>query len=260
MPSWQAMRSDERNGVSVLERGFRLLDAFGPERSEIGLAEMARQAKLPKSTAFRLAAQLVELGALERSGDSYRLGLRLFELGSNVARQRRLRDTALPFMEDLYEATHEMVQLGVRDGLEVLYVEKILGRRSPTVPTQVGTRRPLHCTALGKVILAHSSASLVQAVIDAGLARFAPYTITTAQRLLDELVSARQQGVAYDRGEYHVGTTCVAAPLLDGNRRAVGALSVSGLAGRFNAEHAAGAVRTAALSLSRAVDWNPWPT
>lgn len=256
----QAMRFDERNGHSVLERGFRLLGAFDAEGGALRLAELARRAKLPKATAFRLASQLVSLGALERTGDTYRLGLRLFELGSSVSHQRRLRDKALPLMEDLYEATHETVHLGVRDGLNVLYLEKILGRHSAAVPTQVGTRRPLYCTALGKAILAHSDPSLVQAVIDAGLTRLTPYTITSPERLADQLAVARAEGVAYDHEEYHLGTTCVAAPLLGHSQRAEGALSVTGLTGRFHAERVAAAVRTAALAISRALDWNPWLT
>lgn len=253
------MRSDQRNGYSVLERGFRLLEAFGPEGRDLGLAELARRAKLPKATAYRLASQLVELGALERNADAYRLGLRMFELGATVARQRRLRDAALPFMEDLYEATHETVHLGVLDGLEVLYIEKITGRRCTAVSTQVGTRKPLYCTGLGKAILAHSEPGLLQAVVDAGLVRHSPHTITSPQVLLQELAAAAKAGVAYDREEYKLGTICVASPLLDRNHLAAGALSVTGLTGRFNPERAAAAVRTAALGLSRALEGSPWP-
>lgn len=247
LTAFQGMRSDERNGYSVLERGFRLLGAFGPEGRPLGLSELSRRAELPKATAFRLANQLVDLGALERSGDAYCLGTRLFELGSSVSRQRRLRDAALPLMEDLYEATHEMVHLGVRDDLRVLYVEKILGSHSAPAPTQVGTHRPLYCTALGKAILAHSDPSLVRAVIDAKLVRHTQYTITSPEHLLAELVAARAEGVAYDREEYHLGTTCVAAPLLGRSRYAEGALSVTGLTGRFHAERVAAAVRTLSL-------------
>lgn len=254
------MRSDERNGASVLERGFRVLAAFGPEGRELGLGELARRAQLPKATTLRLASQLVGLGALERAGDRYRLGLSLFELGSTVWRQRRLRDAALPYMADLYEATHELVHLGAPDGLDVFYVEKILGRRSASAPTQVGTRRPLYCTALGKAILAFSEPSLVDAVIEHGLVQRTPYTITSPKRLLDELSMAQARGVAYDRQEYAVGTICVAAPLLNRSRLAEGALSVTGRTGRFSPERAAAAVQTAALALSRALDGTPWPS
>ncbi len=245
------MRSDERNGQTVLERAFRLLDVFGSEGRCLGLAELARGAKLPKATAFRLANQLVELGALERNPAGYRLGMRLFELGSMVSAQRRLRDAALPLMEDLYEATHETVHLAVRDGLGVLYIEKIRGTRSAPTRTQIGTRRPLHCTSLGKAILSRSEETLTLAVIEAGLTRFTPYTITSPQRLLEELDVARREGVAYDREEYQLGVTCVAAAVLGHSHEVLASLSVTGLSGRFHAERQAAAVRTATLAISR---------
>ncbi len=247
------MRSNEENGSTVLERAFRLLEALGPEGHSLCLSELARQARLPKTTALRLANELVRLRALERTGDSYQLGLRLFELGATVGRQQRLRDAALPFMEDLYEATHETIHLGLLDGLEVLYLEKIVGRRSSAVPTRVGTRRPLYCTGLGKAILSHSDRKLVDAVLKAGLVRYSSYTITSPQRLTQVLAQASKEGVAYDQEEYKLGTCCVASPLVGRSGLAVAALSVSGPPGRFVPEHAAAAVRTAALSLSRAL-------
>lgn len=247
------MRSNAGSGPSVLVRGFSLLIAFQAEDQTLGLAELARRVDLPKATVFRLAGQLVSIGALERSGDAYRLGLRLFELGAMVARQRILRDTALPVMQDLYEATHESVHLAVRDGLDVLYVEKISGRKSAPAPTRVGTRRPLYCTALGKAILAFSGPDLTRELIGAGFVRYTPYTATSPTRLLEALAHVRNAGVAYDRGEYHVSTVCVAAPLLDADGLAHGSLSVTGRAGRFRTEKVAAAVRSAADVVSRAV-------
>lgn len=253
----QGVRSDERNGQTVLGRAFKLLEAFDPEGSQLGVAELARRADLPKATTFRLANQLVGLGALERCHSGYRLGMRLFELGSMVSAQRRLRDAALPLMEDLYEATHETVHLAVRDGLSVLYIEKIRGRNSASTRTQIGTQRPMHCTALGKAILARSDDSLTQSVVEAGLTRYTPYTITSSQRLLEELETARRDGVAYDREEYQLGVTCVAAAIVGHDHDVRAALSVCGLAGRFHAERQAAAVRTATLALSRTLGYSP---
>jgi DNA-binding IclR family transcriptional regulator len=223
----------------------------------VGLAELARKSELPKATTFRLANQLVELGALERNVAGYCLGMRLFELGSMVSEQRRLREAALPLMEDLYEATHETVHLAVRDRLRVLYIEKIRGNRSAPTRTQIGTRRPLHCTALGKAILAQSDETLIQAVIDAGLTRFTPYTITSSRRFLEELEAVQHQGVAYDREEFQLGVTCVAAAVHSHGHGVEAALSVTGLSGRFHAERQAAAVRTAALAISRALGYTP---
>lgn len=245
------MRSTGRTGTSVLERAFALLEVIGADGASVGLAELARRSGLPKATAYRLANQLIELHVLERVGEEYQLGLKLFELGSSVARQRELREAALPFMEDLYEATHETIHLGVLDDGEVLYIEKIAGRRGCTVPTTLGTRKPLHCTGLGKAMLAYSTPQLVQAVIQKGLPRRTSYTITDPRRLELELIHAAETGVAYDREEYELGITCVASPLLNPARRAWAAISVTGPTTRFRPERTATAVRTAALGLTR---------
>src|SRR5664279_612712 len=121
----QGMRSTQRDSEpeSVLERGMSLLWAFDPDRPELGISELARRTGLPKSTTHRLAGELVRLGLLEQAGPRLRLGLRLFELGQLVPRQRTLRDAALPFMEDLREATQNSVHLAVLEGIEVVYVE-----------------------------------------------------------------------------------------------------------------------------------------
>lgn len=245
------MRSAEWDTTSVLVRAFCVLDAFVPEGGEMGLSELVRRTGLPKATVHRLATQLVDIGALEKMGDRYRPGLRLFELGSVVVRHRRLRDSALPLMEDLYEATHETVHLGIPDGLDVLYLEKIVGPRGSPVSTRVGTRKPLYCTALGKAMLAFSPGELLRAVLAGGLTAHAPRTIVLPDLLMAELEKARQNGLAYDFEEYVPGTSCVASPILDRNRLAIAALSVTGPVTRFDPERYAPAVRTAALTLSR---------
>ncbi len=247
----QGMRSTGRTGTSVLKRAFCLLEVLGSDGTSVGLAELARRAGLPKATAYRLANQLIDLHVLERAGQEYQLGLKLFELGNSVARQRELREAALPFMEDLYEATHETIHLGVLDDIEVLYVEKIAGRRRCAVPTTLGSRKPLYCTGLGKAILAYSTPQLVEAVIQNGLPRCTRYTITDPHRLELELTRAAETGVAYDREEYELGITCVGSPLLNRAGRAWAAISVTGPATRFHPERTAAAVRTAALGLTR---------
>jgi DNA-binding IclR family transcriptional regulator len=206
---------------------------------------------LPKATAYRLASQLVDLRVLERDGQDYQVGVRLFELGNSVARQRQLREAALPFMEDLYEATHETIHLGVLDNGEVLYVEKIAGRRTCSVSTTLGARKPLYCTGLGKAILAYSSSELLQAVIKNGLVRQTRYTITDPHRLQWELARAADTGIIYDREEYELGITCVSSPVLNRAGRAWAAISVTGPTTRFRPENTAAAVRTAALGLTR---------
>ncbi|MSW65637.1 MAG: helix-turn-helix domain-containing protein, partial [Actinobacteria bacterium] len=132
-----------------------VLDAFTRDRPRLTLSEVARAVGLPLPTAHRLLAELTAWGGLERDEDGgYRVGLRLWELGALAPRALGLREVALPFMEDLYEVTHENVQLAVRDGHEVLFVERFAARRAVTVLTQVGGRFALPPTGVGLVLLA----------------------------------------------------------------------------------------------------------
>jgi DNA-binding IclR family transcriptional regulator len=237
---------------AVLDRAFRVLDAFRTG-SELTLDELATRSGLARSTAHRLAGQLVRLGLLERSHRGWRLGMTLFELGQLVPRQQRLRDVALAYMEDLYEATKETVQLAVLDESEVLYVEIISGHRKVATPSRRGGRMPAHCTALGKAILAFSDD-----VGRAWIERHSPLETRTAWTLADpaalarELQDIRRAGVAYDREESTPGLVCVAAPLLSADGTARAAMSVSMPArGRITPAQVAPAVRTGGRALSR---------
>lgn len=254
------MELDDPNVPTVLQRAFTILGAFNSDTHDVGLAELVRRTGLPKTSVYRLANQLVAVGALERrSSGTYRLGLRLFELGSAVVHQRRLREAALPLMEDLYEATHQTVHLGVLDGAEILYIEKIPGRPASSVRTSVGTRKPLYCTALGKAILAFATADLLSLVARQPLHQYTPYTITTLPRLRKELDQVAQTGVAFDREEYVLGISCVASPMRDRDGYARAALSITGASRRFAPDESAAAVRTAALTLTRILGGSPWP-
>ncbi|GAA1382210.1 IclR family transcriptional regulator [Pseudonocardia kongjuensis] len=245
------MRSIERTaGPSVLGRAFSLLDVLSTGTGSLGLAELARRADLPKATAFRLANQLIELQVLERVGSEYQLGVKLFELGTGT-RNQELREVALPFLEDLYEAVHETIHLAVIDGSEVLYVEKIVGRRTCAASSARGARKPMYTTALGKAMLAFAGPRMLETVVQNGLVRRTPYTISTPGRLHQDLQRIRESGVAYDREEHDLGITCVASPLLDRQGRSRGAISVTGPTTRFKPERFAPAVRTAALGLNR---------
>lgn len=235
----------------MLTRAFRILDAFAPEHASMGLTELVRSTGIAKATVHRLACQLVALGILDKVGDRYQPGMHLFELGSMVVGQRRIREAALPFMVDLYEATHETVHLGVPSGTDVLYLEKIVGGRSSPVSTRVGAKKPLHCTALGKAMLAYQPQYLLQEVLRSGLVPASPRTITSPEVFVKELEAVRSGRVAYDHEEYASGVCCVASPVLDQSHLAVASLSISGPSYRFDPERYSMAVRTAAVALTR---------
>jgi DNA-binding IclR family transcriptional regulator len=235
---------------SVLGKVSVLLSAFGPDHPELSLAELVRRTGLPRSTTHRLAEFLVGEGWLDHVDGTYRVGVRLFEIGRLVSCWHDLRETAMPFMQDLYEATHEIVHLGVLRGTNVLYVDKIGSHRRVNVPSQVGGQQPAHATGLGKAMLAYSSEEEVAAVLQAGLARKTPYTITNPKAFLAELAVVQEKGYAIDREESGIGVTCAAAAILQG-RRVIGAISVTGPTYRVQAERLAPAVRTAAFGIAR---------
>jgi IclR family transcriptional regulator, acetate operon repressor len=249
------MRSTERDTAarSVIGRAFRILDAFGPADRRLTLAEMTRRTGMPKATVHRLAGELLALGALEGEHGVYQLGMRMFEFGQLVPRQRDLREAALPFMQDLFEATHETVHLAVLDGTEVLYLEKISGHRRVAAGSRVGGRLPAYCTAVGKAILAASPPEALDAVLAAGLARRTPFSITAPAVLRQQLDRAARTGVAYEREESGPGVTCAASPVRGFGNRVVAAISVTGPISRLDPERVAPAVRLAALGLTRRV-------
>lgn len=236
---------------TYLHRVVAVLGAFRPEEDAVGAAEVARRIGLPKSTVHRLILSLLDEGLLERHGSQLRLGLRLFEIGQRVPRQRVLRDAALPYMSDLREATRQTVHLAVLEGSEVVYVEILSSPGSPPLPSRVGGRLPAHATGVGKAMLAFSPPDVIRAVLDGDLARLSKRSTTAPGLLARELGVIRHEGVAYDREESAQGVVCAASPVLAPGGEVLGALSVSGWSNRIRLKHVSPAVHTAVLALSR---------
>lgn len=244
--------------ASVFGRTLRVIEAFGSDDSALSLTDLSARAALPKSTVHRIVRGLLQHGWLERADDRYALGIRLFELGQRVQLQRfDLHEIAIPFMEDLYEATHEIVNLGVLDGGDVVYLAKIGGHRRVPISTRLGGRLPAHCTALGKAMLAFTVAGDVRPPAPATpLAARTPHSITDPLRLERELVRIRRERSAIDREELVVGVTCVGAPVFR-NEMVVAAVSVTGPSTRIDPLRIAPAVQTAARGISRRLSRPP---
>ncbi|MFF1488531.1 IclR family transcriptional regulator [Streptomyces sp. NPDC058319] len=234
----------------MLDKAAQILECLDPTVESYRLSELTRRTGLPKPTVHRLAADLVRLGWLERSGARYRLGAKLFELGSRVPRRRDLREAALPFLQDLFEATRETVHLGVREGREVVYLERIHGHDALRLPSRIGGSLPLSCTAVGKALLAFSGTELTDEVLAGPLPSLTAHSLTDPARLRAALEKTQVAGLAYEEEEAAEGVSCIAAPVFaDG--AAVAALSVAVPRERFSAARLAPAVRTASLGLSR---------
>lgn len=240
------------NEHSVAAKLLAVLDAFGQDRAAYTVSELSRRIGLPLSTTHRLVGELERWGGLERGRDRrYRVGLRLVEVAALCPRGIGLRDVALPFMEDLYEATHQNVQLAVREGVEGVYVERIAGRGAVPVLTRVGARWPLHATGVGLVLLAHAPAEVQDQVLDAPLATFTPFTIRDATALRRILAEVRRSGYALSDRQITDDAFSVAAAILGPAGRCVAALSIVVPADDPHRASWAAAVRAAANGISR---------
>jgi DNA-binding IclR family transcriptional regulator len=238
-------------GLSVTARVLGVLDAFGPGRTSLSLTEIARRAYLPLSTAHRLVGELLAWGALERGDDGrYRIGLRLWEVGSLAPRSLGLRESAMPFLTDLQEVTGENVQLAVLDGRDAVYVERLSGRGAVKVITRVGGRLPLHATGVGLVLLAHAPAELQEQVLAGPLRRYTSKTVCAPEEVRRVLADVRRTGVAVSDGQIELVALSVAAPVRGPGQEVVAALSVV-VPAQSDARAYVPVVRAAARGVSR---------
>jgi len=238
---------------TVLGKAVAVLRAFSPDDTVLSLAELVRRTGLPKATVHRVAASLVDHRLLDRSRLGYRLSGGLFELGMRASVERSLLELAMPFLQDLYERTHETVHLGVGEGHDVVYVAKIGGHRQAATPSRPGGRMPMHCTAIGKCLLAYAEEPVRQEILGQPLERRTPHTIVAPGLLERQLRGVLDNGVAYEREESAIGIVCVAAPVLGDGEHALAAISVTGPSSRFRPEAHATAVRATAQGLSSLV-------
>ncbi|MFF0658956.1 MULTISPECIES: IclR family transcriptional regulator [Micromonospora] len=213
--------------TSVTSRVLAILGAFDVDHPTLTLSDIARRANLPVATAHRLVGELVTWGALSRGPDgAYAVGVRLWEVGLLSPLHTRLREVALPYLQDLHSAVRENVHLAVRDGDEALYVEKVTGHRSVPIISRVGGRLPLHATGVGKALLAFASPTSVAAFLGRPLPRCTAYTITEPGRLSRELATVRRQGWAATSEEMTLGSCSVAVPVLDADGGAVASIGI----------------------------------
>jgi DNA-binding IclR family transcriptional regulator len=238
----------------VTSKVLALLGAFSPADPALTLSELARRAGLSLPTAHRRVAELVEWGALERGEDGrYRIGLRLWEVGALAPRGLGLRERALPFLEDLYDVTHENVQLAIRDGLELVFIERIAGRHAVPVLTRVGGRFALPATGVGRVLLAPPPAEIQEQVLAAPLRRHTELTITDPVALRRGLADVRRQGYAVSDRQVTMDSFSVAAPVRGLDDAVVAAVSLVVAHERADPLTLAPLVRAAGRGISRAL-------
>lgn len=240
--------------VTSTQRALAVLDCFSADTPALTLSQIARRLGRLVSSTHRQVGELTRWGALERDGRGrYRIGQRLWEVGSLARRGRGLREASLPFLEDLYEATHENVQVAVLDNAEALYVETILGHHATRILARPGVRLPLHVTGVGRVLLAHSGAELIEKVLSAPLKRFTRHTVVDPDELRRELAGIRKAGYAISDRQIEPVSSSIAAPVRGPGNAVVAALSIIISSSGGNARRFVPAVLAAARGISRAL-------
>lgn len=240
--------------VSMIGRVSTILGTFTPERPVMTGGEIARLTHLSRATVARILKELVTQDLVERVDDGYCIGIRCFELGQLAQRPRDIRRLARASMLDLRQATGLTVQLVVLEGKEVVYVEILQGSRPDlAIPSRVGGRLPCYATAGGKAVLAHSSASLQESVLNGQLIQCGPQTITDPAMLRAELLRIQHSKIAYELNESSEGIACVASPILRSDGTPLAAISLTSHAGTVDMRSIGPAVLAATLGLSRVV-------
>lgn len=225
--------------MQSLERFINILESFSAEKPELSLGELVKITGLPKPTVYRIVEAMVKYNILSKDKNTmrYKVGVKLFELGSIYLASMELRDIAFPYLDWLQRQTGESIHLGILDGNEVVSIEGLESAHSLRLKVWIGKRAPVHCTAIGKAILAFLPLEKQNEIISkVSLQQFTKRTITSKEKLKIELKKIQMEGLAQDLGEHEEGIHCIGAPVFDRKGEVVASISVSGPAVRMTEE------------------------
>ena len=248
-----------KTAIQVVERMMNLLDALAEHEESCSLKNLAEQTGLHPSTAHRILNDMAACRIVERGdGGTYRLGLKLLELGNLVKARLSVREAAQGPMRTLHKLTGETVNLSVRQGDEIVYVDRAYSERSGMqVVRAIGGRAPLHLTSVGKLFLASDDANQVRAYVTrTGLSGHTRNSITDLAKLESELNHVRRVGSARDDEELELGVSCLAAGILDDTGKLVAGLSLSAPTDRIQADWLR-SLQDTALQISKGMGYKP---
>lgn len=248
----------EKPGSRVFEKGLEILELIAKTPDGMTINELRESLKLHRTSVYRYLKVLVKTGFVEKRNTKYVLGSKALELASLYLGRLDVRRIAHPHLVQLAEKLQVTVHLAQLAGPEAIYIDKVETHHSLPLYSRVGRKVPLHCTALGKALLAFSPPERREILL--GQLELKPCTnktITDPERLLLELEEVRQKGYAIDRGEHEEGISCIAAPLFDFAGEVVAAISVTELSRKIlkNEEVYSKEVRRTAQIISRALGW-----
>lgn len=248
-----------KTAIQVVERMMNLLDALAEQEESSSLKLIAEQTGLHPSTAHRILNDMVACRLVERGdGGTYRLGLKLLELGNLVKARLSVREAAQVPMRTLHKLTGETVNLSVRQGDEIVYIDRAYSERSGMqVVRAIGGRAPLHLTSVGKLFLASDDTNQVRAYVTrTGLSGHTKNSITDLHKLETELNQVRKVGNSRDDEELELGVSCFAAAILDDSGKLVAGLSLSSPTDRMQADWLK-ALQETALQISKGMGYKP---
>ncbi|HWC16643.1 MAG TPA: IclR family transcriptional regulator [Terriglobales bacterium] len=253
-------RESKSAPVGVVTKVLRILETLHDAPAGLQLKDVAQQTGINKSTAYRFLAHLEHDGYVFRdSSGAYAIGVRLARLASGMSYHTTLRKLSRPILQQLWRATGETVNLAVLDGREVLYLDVMESSHTFRLVSQVGLRRPVYCTALGKVMLAFIPEEEQQYFFEGmSFERFTPHTIRGAAQLRKEFALIRQRGYSLDNEEAYLGSRCIGAPIFEASGKIAASLSVSGPTTRVTREKVpafAATAKNAALAISRSLGY-----
>ncbi|GAH29277.1 unnamed protein product [marine sediment metagenome] len=227
----------EKKIIQSIDRALQVLELFSLEKPEWGITEISKALNIYKSNVHNVLTTLAEKGFVVKDSNTnkYKLGIKFFELGSIVIKNMDLRKIAHPYIEELSKEFNETVHLGVLDKGRVVSIEGEESDKSLCSHIEIGKRTPLHCTAIGKAIMAYLSENEINLIIrEKGLEKFTENTITTKKELENEFKKIREQGFAVDNMEHEEGVRCVSGPIRDYTGKVIASMSISGPAFRIN--------------------------
>ncbi len=217
--------------VKSVSRALDIINLVSIKKGGLGVTEIANQMDINKSSVYRILSTLVQYGYIEQDKETewYKLGYQFLEVSSRLLESLDLRNEAKPFLQELEKETNEVIHLVVYDRGEVVYIEKLDGNEALRMHSKVGKRAPMHCTSVGKAILAHLPIEIVQEIIERkGLPIHTDKTITDKNVFIDELAEVKKKGYALDLQENEYGITCIAVPIFDHLGKVEAAVSISG--------------------------------
>jgi IclR family transcriptional regulator, KDG regulon repressor len=222
---------ERENLVKSVSRALDIITLVSMKKGGMGVTEISKQIDINKSSVHRILSTLVQYNYIEQDIESgrYKLGYKFLEMGSKLLESIDLREEAKPFLEELENETNEVIHLVVFDQGEVVYIEKLEGNETLRMHSKVGKRAPMHCTSVGKAILAHLPTNVVIDILDRkGMPIHTDKTIRDKDVFIQELKQVKQTGFALDLEENEYGITCIAAPIFDHSRKVIAAVSISG--------------------------------